>query len=513
MKSRYPATVGCHPRVASLLGSVSRVCLVFLSAALVLSSNAVGAAQEPLDLFSDEPALGDDYIRLGVWNLRHINLESGARDFLSGANDDEDFAILVATFGKGIKDLGLDIVAIVEHQRRASEPNRLQQIQTWLQTNTAANWGRDESNISYDNGGNLQLGLLWREAKVTIDISADELLEDLRQPRDASGNLVERNLRAPWLVPVTAGSLFFDLIVVHLKSGGKHPQGDEVDALAEFIRTRQSGASPRHLIVAGDWNIRPDDSTGRNRLRQLMVPDGGGTLMRVLTIEEVPPTLQNWDALGPIGVNSPVATLIPLSHFNVGTIDTFLDHIAISRTFEEVFDHPIQVALANGEMDILPAIQIARPQIPELSYLRLTDHVPIMLILRTTDAGTPAPEPAPGIGVRIVAAVPNPMGSDQDAEAVHLRNNGSAEIQLSGWRIGDNVGSTWQLDASDGAVQPGETVVVLRRSRPMALNNSGDSIFLFHPSGTIVDSKSYGSAASGQLINFNGSPTITVDPH
>ena len=74
----------------------------------------VGIAQVPIDLFPDVPALGSGFIRIGSWNLRHINLESGAEDYLPGNKEDEDFAILIATFGKAITDLGLDLVAIVE---------------------------------------------------------------------------------------------------------------------------------------------------------------------------------------------------------------------------------------------------------------------------------------------------------------------------------------------------------------------------------------------------------------
>ena len=492
-----------------------RTRLLSIIGVLTIIAPVAATAQQPLDLFSDEPALSNDYIRLGSWNLRHINLESGADDFLPGANDQEDFAILIATFGKAIRDLGLDLVAIVEHQPRAGETNRLQEIQAWLQTNTGETWGRDETNIPYDNTtsqfGNLQFGLLWRTAKVTINTNQDQLLTDLRQPRDANDNLLHQRLRAPWLVPVTAGNLEFDLMVLHLKSGGASPQREEVEALAQFIQDRQSVASPRHLIVVGDWNIRPDQHTGRNRLRQLEAPAGSSTLMRVLTIAEIPPTLENWDGLGPIGFSSPIAGLIPFSHFNLSSIDTFLDHIAISRTLDEVYDHPIEVELAAGSTDLRPGIVVPRPQIAERDYLRLTDHLPTILVLRVAAPGTPPP--GPGAGLRIVAAVPNPAGSDRQAEAVHITNGGSQLVQLDGWQLRDAANTSWQLEASDGAVQPDQTVIVLRNGRQMALNNSGDTILLINPQGTLVDSKSYESATSGQIIRFEGAPPIDLHPH
>lgn len=60
----------------------------------------------------------------------------------------------------------------------------------------------------------------------------------------------------------------------------------------------------------------------------------------------------------------------------------------------------------------------------------------------------------------------------------------------------------WVLTDQDGTVAPGQTVIVVRRGRPMALRNTGDSIVLINPSGQAVDTKSYGSASSGRLFTF-----------
>ncbi len=309
-------------------------------------------------------------------------------------------------------------------------------------------------------------------------------------------------MRIPWLVPVQAGSFSFDVMVLHLKSGGDPPQADEVNALEQFIRQRQSAMAPRHLIVSGDWNIRPDQSTGRSRLRQMMVPVAGANLMRVLTVEEIRPALDQWEQLGSISFTSPVATLVPFSHFNATTLDTFLDHIAISRTLDDAFDHPIQVTLAGGTNDLRPGIRVVRPLIPEASYLNLTDHLPLVLTLRATSAPTPPP---PTASLRIVAALPNPVTDDTQDEEVHLHNASAAAAPLAGWKIGDSGTSFWVLASADGTVQPGATVIVRRKGRPMSLNNTGgDAIVLVNPAGTTVDQKSYsGNAASGQLFNFN----------
>jgi Lamin Tail Domain len=390
-------------------------------------------------------------------------------------------------------------------QPRAGEPDRLLQLRDRLNGPGGGPWQADQTNIEYDNPndpfGNLQLGLLWNSTKVTINPTADQLLLELRQPRDASGNLTERRMRVPWLVPVRAGALEFDVVVLHLKSGGDPPQEAEVDALKAFITARQSAPAPRHLIVLGDWNIRPEQAVGRDRLRKMMAPTPSGNLMRVVTVEDIPPRLDGWDAINGVAFDSAIARMLPFSHFNATSVDTLLDHIAISTTLDEVYDHPIRVQRADGTADLQPGIQIAVPLIPEAQYQNLTDHLPVVLILRTTPAQGPPPPLA--VGLRSVAALPNPPGDDAAFEEVHLRNTGASPVPLVGWRIRNGQGQQeWLLSAEDGVVAAGQAVVVVRRGRPMSLRNTGDTIVLVNPAGQAVDTKSYGPAASGSVFQF-----------
>ena len=157
--------------------------------------------------------------------------------------------------------------------------------------------------------------------------------------------------------------------------------------------------------------------------------------------------------------------------------------------------------LANSGMDLRPGIRVARPRIPEEDYLKLTDHLPVILTLRTNVAGTPAPTSTGGL--RIVGALPNPPGDDTQFEQVHVRNTGSQTVTLAGWKIQDAAGGSWLLDTADGAAQPGQTVIIVRRGRPMFLNNNGDTIMLFNPQGQAVDSHIYGQVTSGQFVSFN----------
>jgi len=97
-----------------MIGRVHRLLLVVLTA-LCLPLAAPG--QKPIDLFSDAPPLAEGYIRLATWNLRHINVEGQAANYIPGADYQEDLEILVATFAKAIEDLGLHVVALGSAQK------------------------------------------------------------------------------------------------------------------------------------------------------------------------------------------------------------------------------------------------------------------------------------------------------------------------------------------------------------------------------------------------------------
>lgn len=105
--------------------------------------------------------------------------------------------------------------------------------------------------------------------------------------------------------------------------------------------------------------------------------------------------------------------------------------------------------------------------------------------------------------LRIVAAEPNPSGDDVQFEKVHLRNTGTEDVTLAGWKIGDADGMKfWVLDDNDGTVVPGQSVIIVRRSTPMSLKNTGDSIVLISPAGQTVDTQAYGNAPSGKVFQF-----------
>jgi len=89
-------------------------------------------------------------------------------------------------------------------------------------------------------------------------------------------------------------------------------------------------------------------------------------------------------------------------------------------------------------------------------------------------------------------------------ESVRITNRSNTAIPLDGWRIGDSTATGfWPLTAADGSVSPGQSVTVIRTTRPMSLNNNGDTIRLLNPAGDVIDTETYPGAASGELIVFD----------
>lgn len=436
--ARRPDSNSSQRRVTSPFASLPASLFACLLAALlgpaaVLAPAALSWGQErttedsarPLDLFSDAPALAPDHFRIAAWNLRHMRVEEGADEVLPGADLAEDERILTATYAKALLDLRLDAVAIVEHQPRPSEPNRLELLRQRLNRGAEGPWRSDESRIKYDypqpddpnvrQFGYLQFGLLWNSGRgVSIDPARNRLLDELRQPRDAAGELLSQENRTPWLVPVTlqadGRSLEFDWLLLHLKSGGNDPQPAEVDALEKYLRERLTKTPQRHVVVAGDWNIRPDQdgpNRGRSQLRKLSITEGEDELLKILTVTRILPSLDSWAEIDELVEGSlanffPLERVLPYSHLppEQGGPHTLLDHVAISSSLEPVFFHPLRATLADGRrQDWLPGIEIVKPQMSHKKFEKLTDHLPVVLTWKlpraTSETESPATPSAP----------------------------------------------------------------------------------------------------------------------
>lgn len=73
---------------------------------------------------------------------------------------------------------------------------------------------------------------------------------------------------------------------------------------------------------------------------------------------------------------------------------------------------------------------------------------------------------------------PDPKGFDSDSEFIELYNGGAKEIDLSGWRLGDDSGYEYGLN---GVIYPKSFLVIYRKESRIALNNNKDEVRLYQP--------------------------------
>jgi hypothetical protein len=103
--------------------------------------------------------------------------------------------------------------------------------------------------------------------------------------------------------------------------------------------------------------------------------------------------------------------------------------------------------------------------------------------------------------LRIYAVLPRPMGDETQTQEVHILNEGTTTVSLIGWRIANPEGQAWLLD-SLGTIAPQMIGICARDGQPMPLPHAGGTILLINPAGETVDTRSYGPAAMGELIQF-----------
>lgn len=105
----------------------------------------------------------------------------------------------------------------------------------------------------------------------------------------------------------------------------------------------------------------------------------------------------------------------------------------------------------------------------------------------------------PATSVVIDSLLSNPVGSDEELEAVALRNKGMTAVSLVGWKLRDRSGLSWTL-TSLGTLAPGASKTVQRNGMAMSLNNAGDEITLLDAGGAEQDRFKYMSSTEGVAI-------------
>lgn len=123
-------------------------------------------------------------------------------------------------------------------------------------------------------------------------------------------------------------------------------------------------------------------------------------------------------------------------------------------------------------------------------------------------AVTPSPtvSPTPLVDVEAVVInefLPNPAGSDTEAEFIELKNTSSDPIPLGGWKLDDaEGGSSPYTIPTDTTILPDAFLVFMRSETGLALNNDGDQVRLLTPDG-IVRSAAVYAAVVPDDVSYN----------
>jgi Lamin Tail Domain len=101
--------------------------------------------------------------------------------------------------------------------------------------------------------------------------------------------------------------------------------------------------------------------------------------------------------------------------------------------------------------------------------------------------------------VLILAALPDPSGTDRGHEVLTLLNATAAPVDLTGWSVHDRGGSS-----KLGGTLAAGAVTQVTLSEGVQFGNEGDSLTLIDPSGRPIDRVSYTAAEvkPGRTIAF-----------
>ncbi len=103
--------------------------------------------------------------------------------------------------------------------------------------------------------------------------------------------------------------------------------------------------------------------------------------------------------------------------------------------------------------------------------------------------------------------LPNPAGKDTEGEWIKLFNDGQEMVDLAGWQIKDASGKTFTL--KNQRIGPSEYLTLDYKTTKIALNNNGETLFLYDQDGRLVDKADFtGNASEDKILIRQGDKFI-----
>lgn len=157
----------------------------------------------------------------------------------------------------------------------------------------------------------------------------------------------------------------------------------------------------------------------------------------------------------------------------------------------------INVALASEEVNTENANEYSDSEAHTVSTEPTVETEETTQTAQAADTATPTTSNT----VILSELLPNPETSDTTDEWIEIQNSGSEPVLLRGWQLTDTV-TTFSIPET--TLAPEEYVVFGIEDTHIALNNSGDTVYLIDGFGTILHGTTFDIAPAGESWSFLG---------
>jgi len=154
-----------------------------------------------------------------------------------------------------------------------------------------------------------------------------------------------------------------------------------------------------------------------------------------------------------------------------------------------------------GEFSSIDHILVSNQLMNKIEYVEMphahnsievTDHFMIFASIRLESA------PEPLNGIKMLRAMPNPEGNENQEEYIILKNFGTTSINIKDWYFTNPTGKKWII--GNITIAPNQEIKIKRLNMPMALRNVGDFIELKNKDNIQVHSFTYTFTQEGEEV-------------
>lgn len=278
---------------------------------------------------------------------------------------------------------------------------------------------------------------------------------------------------------------------LHVSEIFPHPAANE----SEWVELENTSAYP---VVTNGWTIL-DASNAATPL-----PDGIVSPGAFLTIENPKGKLNNdGDSVVVKDANGSVVDSV-VYNADFGTVpNTDESLVRVNTTTLTITTTPTK----NSSNILTPRVTSSAPtSTTSTSFSNNTETTSVTPVAtNTTPPVSTIPEapaaspvsvtPSPKT-LRLSEFYPNTGGNDLTDEFIEIENTGNQSVSLNGWSIKDASGTKFTF-ANDALIGAHTYKAFLHPETKISLNNSGDTITLTAPDGSIIDTQTYDQAKTG----------------